>query len=263
MELLIPVLWLGGIGLLCGLALALGAKFFAVKEDPRIGEVTACLPGANCGGCGFAGCGAYAAAVVAGEAPFNRCTPGGVDTAKAIAEAMGSSFDGEMVAMVAVVKCGGDDGAASHRFAYNGITDCASAAAVAGGDKSCKYGCLGYGSCVRACASHAIEIAGGIAKVHRELCGGCGACVRACPRKVIELVPKSAEVVVLCNSPENGAAVRKVCTKGCIGCRICVKNAAEGAVQVDGFLARVNYAQPFDGEAALEKCPTKCLRRDV
>ncbi len=262
MSLLIPILWLGGIGLVCGLALALGAKFFAVKEDPRIAEVTTCLLGANCGGCGFAGCAAYAAAVVAGEAPFNRCTPGGLETAVAIAAAMGESFEGEVESFVAVVKCGGDDAAALRKFAYNGITDCAAAAAVTGGDKACPYGCLGYGSCVRVCSHHAIEIVNGIAKVHEELCGGCGACAAVCPRHVIELVPKASKVHVLCKSPDNGATVRKYCSKGCIGCKICVKNSAEGVMLVEGFLARVNHSVPFDGDAAIEKCPTKCLVRD-
>lgn len=261
-AILVPVLWLGGIGLLCGLALAFGARFFAVKEDPRISEIASCLPGANCGGCGYAGCSAYAVSIVKGEAPFNRCTPGGLPAAMAIAKVMGSSFDGEVEAFVAVVKCGGDERAASHRFGYNGITDCSAAGGVAGGDKACPYGCLGYGSCVRVCTNHAIEIREGVAKVHPELCSGCGACAQICPRKVIEMMPKKSTVHVYCKSLDSGAKVRKYCSKGCIGCKLCVKNSAEGVMLVDGFLARVNHSVPFEGEEALVKCPTKCLRRE-
>lgn len=261
-TLLVSIVCIGAVGLVCGLALALGARFLAVKEDPRIAQIQACLPGANCGGCGFAGCQAYAAAIVKGDAPFNRCTPGGVCAATGIAKVMGVSFDGEIEEFVAVVKCGGDDLSAVKKFAYNGITDCAAAAAVAGGDKGCPYGCLGYGSCVRVCPSHAIEIVKGIAKVHSELCIGCGACAQVCPRRVIELIPRSSRVHVFCKSQDNGATVRKYCSKGCIGCRLCLKNAAEGVIIVDGTLARVNHSIPFDGDAALEKCPTKCLRRD-
>ena len=95
-----------------------------------------------------------------------------------------------------------------------------------------------------------------------NLCVSCGACAQVCPRRVIELIPRSSRVHVFCKSQDNGATVRKYCSKGCIGCRLCVKNAAEGVIIVDGTLARVNHSIPFDGDAALEKCPTKCLRRD-
>ncbi len=261
-ALIMAVVWLGGIGLVCGLALAIFAHFFSVKEDPRIAQVVACLPGANCGGCGFAGCSGYANAVVKEGAPFNKCAPGGLRAAMAVANVMGSRFEGEIIEYVAVVKCGGDTASASRKFAYNGIADCAAAAAVAGGDKTCPYGCLGYGTCVRECQSHAIEIADGIARVHPELCVGCGSCVKACPRHVIEMMPKKSNVHVLCKSRDSGAAVRKYCKKGCIGCGLCVKNAAPGVMLLDGFLARVNQSVPFDGDQAIGKCPAKCLRRD-
>lgn len=259
---LTSVVIIGVIGLFCGFALAAGAKFFAVKEDPKIGEVLSCLPGANCGACGKAGCQQYAESVAKGDAPFNLCIPGGLSSAIAIAKVMGSSFEGEIESFVAVVKCGGDNGAAAKRFAYNGITDCAAAMAVSGGDKACPYGCLGYGSCVRVCDNHAIEIVNGIAKVHPELCKGCGACAKVCPRHVIEMMPKKSVVHVFCKSKDVGAKVRKYCSKGCIGCKICSKFSKEGVMLFDGALARVNHSVEFEGDEALAKCPTKCLRRD-
>ena len=255
-------LLLGGMGLLCGLALALASRYLAVREDPRVTKVAGCLPGANCGGCGYAGCAAYAAAVAAGEAPVDGCVPGGAAVAKAVAAAMGVAFEGaDGEPMVAFVKCGGDSGAATRKFAYNGLTDCAAAAAVAGGDKTCPYGCLGYATCANACPVHAIEIVDGIAKVREDLCIGCGVCVGVCPRHVIEMVPRSARVRVFCNSKDIGVVVRKYCSNGCFGCQMCVRNAAKGVMVMDGALARVNYSVPFDGDAAPDKCPMKCLRR--
>lgn len=251
-----------GAGFLCGGALALGSHFLSVDEDPRIAAIAAALPGANCGGCGFAGCAQYAEAISKGEAPFCSCAPGGLASAVEIAKIMGEDFDGKIESFTAVVKCGGDNSHASKHFLYNGIKDCAAAAAVAGGDKGCPYGCLGYGSCARVCSRNAIEIANGIAKVHPGLCAGCGACVKACPRHVIELLPKSLTVHVLCKSKDSGAAVKKYCSRGCIGCRICAKFSNEGAIIFDGPLARVNNDIPFEGEEAIAKCPAKCLRKD-
>lgn len=262
MAALLPtLLWLCGMGCLCGLALALAAKYFAVKEDPRVAEIEDSLSGANCGACGYAGCQAYAAAVARGEAPVDGCVPGGAAAAMAVAKIMGVEFSGAAEPKVAFVKCGGDCDSATRRFAYNGIADCAAAAAVAGGDKGCPHGCLGYGSCANACPSHAITVEKGIARVNEALCVGCGLCAKTCPRHVIEMVPRSAKVRVFCNSTDNGSAVRKYCKRGCIGCRMCARNSAEGVMQIDGFLARVNYSVPFDGDAAIEKCPAKCLRR--
>ncbi len=261
-ELLTAILWLSGIGLFCGLALSLAARFFSVHVDPRIEKIHAALPGANCGGCGFPGCEGYATAIVAGKAPPNRCNPGGPDVRNAIAAIMGLEKTTEKhVPMVAFVKCGGDNAAAKRRFLYDGLTDCAAATAIAGGDKSCTYGCLGYGSCARVCTSNAIHVTeGGIARVDPDKCIGCGLCVEACPRHVIELVPKASTVRVQCNSPDPGAVVRKNCKTGCIGCRLCAKSAGE-AIQINGFLARVNYDIPFPECDAVAKCPAKCLRR--
>lgn len=255
-------LCVGGIGCLSAAALAVADKFLTVREDPRVGEVAGLLPGANCGGCGFAGCADYARAIVLKNEATNRCAPGGPAVAAAIARLLGREA-GSVERRVAVVMCGGDASAAARRFAYNGIADCAAANATAGGDKACAYGCLGYGTCARACPVHAIRIERGLARVDKSVCIGCGKCVDACPRKLIRLVPASETIHVLCSSPEKGPAVRKVCSKGCIGCRICTKAAEPGAFVVDGFLAARDYGHPLADDAVVAKCPGHCISKDA
>jgi electron transport complex protein RnfB len=257
-EILLPVAILAAAGLVCGLALALASRFIGVREDPRVADILALLPGANCGGCGFAGCAAYAAAVASGKAPPDRCTAG-ADAAK-VADAAGiAAPEAAPEPLKAVVLCSGTDSFAKKSFVYDGLADCAAAAAVAGGDKTCPFGCLGYGSCVRVCPEGAITVENGVAHVDPSRCIGCGRCAAACPRHVIEMLPASRMVHVFCKSTDKGAVKRKYCSAGCIGCRLCERKAP-GAVKVDGFLARVNYDVPFPLGTATDDCPVKCLR---
>ncbi|MBT3192009.1 MAG: RnfABCDGE type electron transport complex subunit B [Verrucomicrobia bacterium] len=248
---------IGGVGLTCGTALALAAKFLAVKEDPRVEAMDEILPGANCGGCGFAGCADYAKAVVLDGAAINLCAPGGNEVLELIAEAMGQEASAEEK-RVAVVMCAGDSEKAPRKHLYNGVADCTAAAAVAGGDKLCKYGCLGYGSCARVCPSGAIEFKNGVAIVHPDLCISCSACVRACPRNLIKMVPVSKTIHVVCSSKDKGPIVKKACQVGCIGCRMCLKLAGD-AFEMEGFLALRNYDIPVENELIVEKCPGKCI----
>ena len=254
----ISIITIGAIGLVCGIALALGARFFQVDEDPRIATVTEMLPGANCGACGFAGCAGYASAIVAGQAPPNRCPSCSSAALAQIAAALGVAPIEAGAREVALVLCRGDNEQARKRFIYDGITDCAAAAAVGGGDKACRYGCLGYGTCVRVCPAGAIEVVAGVARVHPELCISCRKCVAACPRGIIRMVPENRRIHVFCSSKDPGAEVRKVCKVGCIGCRICTR-LAEGAITMDGALAVVNYERPLDNEEVVAKCPGKCI----
>jgi electron transport complex protein RnfB len=248
---------IGGVGFVCGTALALAAKFLAVKEDPRVEEMEEILPGANCGGCGYAGCADYAKAVVIDGASINLCAPGGAEVLELMAKAMGQEASAEEK-KVAVVMCRGNSENAPRKHLYNGVADCTAAHAVAGGDKICGYGCLGYGSCARICPSGAIEIADDLAIVHPELCISCGACVKACPRTLIKMVPVSKSIHVFCSSKDKGPAVKKACQVGCIGCRMCVKLAGE-AFEMDGFLALRNYEIPVENEEIVDKCPGKCI----
>jgi electron transport complex protein RnfB len=260
-PLLITTLAIGGAGLVCGAALALAARYLAVHEDPRIDAVARLLPGANCGGCGLAGCSEYARAIVLDGAAINLCAPGGADTLHALAAALGQEATATE-RKVAIVLCGGDRDKAPRKHAYNGVADCRAAHAVAGGDKRCAHGCLGYGSCARVCPAGAIEItAGDLAVVHPDLCIGCGACLKACPRGLIRMVPASRQIHVLCSSPERGPAVKKACAVGCIGCTICTKLAPDGAIRMEGALAVVDYMKELDTDTVIEKCPGTCIIR--
>ncbi len=253
-------LWIGGIGLASAAALAVADKYLSLPEDPRVTRVTECLPGANCGGCGFAGCADYARAIVLNGADPSLCAPGGPACVQAIAACLGVTAS-VRERRVALVLCCGDDTEAVRRAAYNGITDCAAAQATAGGDKGCTYGCLGYGSCARVCPVNAVAFRNGLAVIDKARCIACGKCVAACPRKLIKLVPASAEIHVLCSSKDKGPAVKKVCGTGCIGCRLCTKTA-DGAITMDGFLAVVDYTKPLTNEETVAKCPAHCIRKD-
>jgi len=253
------VLSIGGIGLLAALALGGAAKKFAVAVDPRELEILDVLSGANCGACGYPGCSAYAKAVANGEASPALCTPGGQGTIDKIAAIMGVAAE-QAVPQVAVVVCQGDNRKAKSKYQYLGIQDCNAAQKLAGGPKTCPGGCLGLGTCVRACPFGAIEItADGLAVISRDKCTGCQKCVAVCPRQVIKMSPRVATVHVLCNSHDKGAEVRKYCEVGCIACQICKKSAPD-AYQIEGLLAQVVYEHHDQAAVAVAKCPTKCIR---
>lgn len=258
-PLIVTAMAVGGMGLTCGIALALAAKFMAVKEDARVVAAEEILPAANCGGCGFAGCADYAQAIVLHGAEITLCAPGGQVVIDDLANLMGLTAD-TAERKVAVVLCRGDADRAPRKFQYNGVADCGAAHAVDGGDKLCAYGCLGYGSCARACPADAIEITTtGIAIVHPGLCISCGKCVRTCPRNLIHMVPETQVVHVMCSSKDKGPVVKSACSVGCIGCRLCVKFGGEG-FEMDGFLALRNYEKPIEDEAkVIDKCPGNCI----
>ena len=247
------------IGLALGLLIGVMAKRFAVEIDPRIEEVAGMLPGANCGGCGYASCMDMAKSIVCSGNEPGSCPVCPSESIAKIASFLGRAA-GAKERQVAVVLCGGSEAKASRAGRYNGVNDCRSAMLVAGGGKSCKYGCLGYASCAKACPFGAIELRDGLAKVHPEICVGCGKCVAACPRKLIKLVPASVKVHIHCSSPEKGPLKKKSCSVPCIACRKCVKVAGEGQMVASGFLVQVNYANP-PGPEIVEKagCPTGCL----
>ena len=249
------------LGGLLGIGLAYASKIFFVKKDERIEEVEKALPGANCGACGFAGCAAYAEAIVKEGAEIDLCSPGGADTVKAIAEIMGLDADvGEGGKMVAQVHCRGSKDTSTYLYEYNGVTDCNAAHMLFEGDKECKYGCLGLGSCMKVCPTDAIYYDDeGLVRVDREKCIGCGKCVDVCPTGVMKMVPYDADYIVACNSKDKGAKVRKYCKVGCIGCKICEKKSPDGGFKVEDFLATIDYAHNGDRRAAAQACPAKCI----
>ena len=245
-------------GMVLGICIAVAAKKFAVEADPRIDEVTGMLPGANCGGCGFAGCADLAKNIVEGKAPANKCPVCTPEAVARIAEYLGQKVE-ESEKKVAVVLCSGTLSHSKMGAKYNGVLDCRSAVQLNGGAKDCRFGCIGFGSCARACKFGAIEVIDGLAVVHPEICVGCGQWAEVCPRKLIKLVPASAPVHIYCNSLEKPALRMKKCSGSCIACRKCVK-AEPDKFNVQGFMVRVIYSNPPD-EAVIEKaqCPRKCL----
>lgn len=245
------------LGLVLGLIIGVAAKLFAVHHDPRIEQTEELLPGANCGACGFAGCADFARALVEGQAEPAACPSNSSENIRQIAALLGLEA-GTQSKKVALVRCGGDIHRSKRAGLYNGVTDCRSAASVAGGAKGCLYGCLGLGTCAHACPFGAIEMRDGLAIVHPDICTGCGKCVPACPRNLIILVPATAPIHVYCNSPEKGNVTKNVCDVSCIGCRKCQKEAEEGQVEMDGFLARVNYENPPPSPVG-QVCPTGCF----
>ncbi len=257
-SILYPVLSIGGLGIIFGLILGFAGIKFKVEQDERIPLVRECLPGANCGGCGFAGCDAFSEAVVSGKAKTNGCPVGGAAVGAKVAKVMGLEAV-EEEKMVAFVKCAGNCEVSSTKYNYYGLNDCAMENALAGGAKGCSYGCLGDGNCVKACNFGAISVVDGVAVVDKEKCTSCGQCIAVCPKQLIELVPYKNSIHVACNSKDNGKTVRANCSAGCIGCTLCQKTCGNDAVHIENFLAKIDYSKCTECGACTEKCPTKAI----
>ena len=251
---IIPVIIFASLGLVSGILLAVASKLFAVKTDERIPMITDALPGANCGGCGFSGCGALAESIVKGEAKCNACSVGGDAVAAKIAGIMGTDAE-KTVKKRAFIACSADSTIAKKQCDYEGAYDCL-AASVTGGEGACRYRCLGYGSCAKACVYGAISVGNGVAAIDSEKCVGCGACVEKCPRKLIRLLPADRSVFTVgCSSRDRGADASKACGISCIGCGICAKVCTSQAISVISNLAVIDPEKCTGCGTCAEKCP--------
>jgi RnfABCDGE-type electron transport complex B subunit len=258
-EILLAVAVLAIVALFCGVLLTLASKYFGVEESELYQNVRDCLPGANCGACGYSGCDGYAKALAEGQTTeANRCTPGGADTAKQIAALLGVEA-GSIVSKVAVVSCNGNCGATQKKFEYTGVKTCRNANLTYAGDKMCSYACLGYGDCVNACPENAIEVVDGVAVVDPTKCVGCGICARVCPKGVINMIDEPSRVVVSCSSHDKGAVARKACTNACIACGKCQKVCPNGAITVEDNLAKIDYSKCTGCGECASACPVKCI----
>lgn len=258
-PIVIAVLVVAVIGLLCAVMLTVASKFMAVEVDERIPMVRECLPGANCGACGFAGCDGYAAALVEDpDLAVSLCVPGGATAAENIGKVLGREA-GDVAKQVAEVRCSGTCEATSVKMDYKGLSSCAAAKLLFGGTGKCVYGCIGLGDCAQVCPVGAIHINGGLARVDTSVCIGCGLCAKTCPNHVIDIRPADAHMVVDCNSRQKGAGTRKSCSAGCIGCKLCEKNCHTGAITVTDNLASIDYAKCDGCGKCIEVCKAGCL----
>jgi Na+-translocating ferredoxin:NAD+ oxidoreductase RNF subunit RnfB len=253
---------LAGLGLVASLILGIAGRVFHVEVDPRVTTIAELLPGANCGGCGFAGCGAYAESVVSGKAAPGMCPVNDSESEAEIAGVLGvKSVKREK--RVAVLHCQGNYTHTVRRYEYFGVMTCKAAHRLSGGAKECRFGCLGYGDCQLACNFDSITIINGLTQVEKDLCTGCGACGRACPRDLIEMVPISKKVHVLCKSKDKGGQVTKYCAVGCIGCKRCEKICPVAAVTVTDFLATIEYAKCINCGKCAEVCPCGSIHDEI
>lgn len=258
-PILLAVIVLGGVALVFAAIIFGVEKQFMVFEDPRIDLVAEKLPGANCGGCGFAGCRNFAEAIVKTESLDGLfCPVGGNATSADVAEVMGLVAE-EKAPQVAVIRCQGSFANSPAKTTFEGVSSCAFAHSLYAGPGGCPNGCLGLGDCVVSCSFDAMYIdkVTGLPVVIEENCVSCGACVKACPRAIIELRnkgPKSKRIFVSCVNTEKGAISKKNCTVACIGCGKCVKACPHDAITLENNLAYIS----FDKCKLCRKCVTEC-----
>lgn len=249
----------GCVGIIIGFFLGIAGEKLKVEVDEREEAILGVLPGNNCGGCGFAGCSGLAAAIAKGEAPVNQCPVGGAPIAAQIGEIMGVTAEAG-VRQVAFVKCAGTCEKANQDYNYTGLQDCVAMSFVPnGGSKSCNYGCLGFGSCVKACPFDAIHIVDNIAQVDKEKCKACGKCIEACPKNLIEFVPYDAKHMVRCSSHDKGKKVIDACSAGCITCHLCEKNCPSDAIHIVDDIAHIDQEKCTGCGICAEKCPKKII----
>lgn len=258
-SILIAFAVVASIGLICAVLLALASHFLSVEEDHTQHEIRECLPGANCGACGYAGCDEYAKAVAAGEAKTNLCIPGADATAAEIAAILGTKAE-DVIEMIAHVRCNGTCDATSTFANYEGVKSCAAASMIYGGPNVCKYGCLGCGDCAAVCPNDAVCIVDGVARINSKKCVGCGLCAKECPKGIIEIIPQISRVAVACSSLDKGAVARKKCKNACIGCKKCELNCPQKAITVQNNVAIIDYDKCDGCNKCAENCPTHCIK---
>lgn len=258
-AIIIATIFLGATGLVLAVALLAASKKFAVEEDPKLELLVNVLPGANCGGCGLAGCRNFAEKVLENPNGNFNCPVGGLDLNKKFSEILGIEVK-ETKPMTAILRCNGTtDNSAKLLEIYDGIADCRAAVLMYPGGKVCPYGCLGLGSCIRACKFDAIKKENGIVKIDEEKCVACGACIAACPKGLIIFYPKGEKVFVACSNNDRGGLVRTACKAGCIGCKKCEKTCEYGAVKVDNFCAVVDWHKCTLCGKCVKECPIGCI----
>ncbi|MBQ6662894.1 MAG: RnfABCDGE type electron transport complex subunit B [Firmicutes bacterium] len=255
----IPIILVVAVGLVCAVMLSIASKVFFVPVDETAAALREVLPGANCGGCGFAGCDDYANTLAADhDTPCNKCPVGGAAVAAKLAAILGVEA-GSSEKQVAVVQCNGANEVTKTLLQYEGLTSCKAAASLYGGLKLCQFGCLGLGDCVAACNYDAIRVVNGVAKVDRNACVACGACAKACPKHLIRIAPEKNQVICFCSNTDKGANTRKACEVGCIGCMKCEKTCKFDAVHVENNKAFIDPEKCKNCGMCAKACPTGAI----
>ena len=248
------------LALILGFLLGFFKKVFHVEVDPTVAKIRECLPGGNCGGCGYPGCDGFAAACAAGKAPADGCTAGGVATAKAIGKILG--VETNAVQKIAVLACQGSCDKALAKGVYTGVSSCAGAKIAINGTKFCSWGCIGFGDCVEVCKFDAIKIGeDGLPHIDREKCTGCGLCVKTCPQKILSTMNAETKgaFVGCSNKNPNKTQILKLCKTGCIKCGKCEKLCKEEAIHLVDLIPVVDYAKCTACGDCVNGCPTKVL----
>ncbi len=262
MNLLQPVVWakvglsvaiFAGAALLLSLFILLVFKLCKTRPDERTEQVLSHLAGANCGGCGYSGCAAFAQKLVAGEARLSDCHVTSDEKKKEICARLGLNYQAARPT-VSVCRCNGGE-RAKNAYSYVGANDCVEQNKLYGGAKRCKVGCLGNGNCAVACPTQAITLPDGYAEVNAEKCVSCGACLFACPKELFTRIPADAKVYVACSSHEKGNAVLDVCEVGCIACGRCAKVCPVNAITMKDNLPQINYEICVKCGKCAESCP--------
>lgn len=251
---ILPIIIFAVIGVIAGILLTVASKVFEVKVDERIDNISEALPQANCGACGFAGCGDYANAIVNKGAAANLCKPGGMPVAEKIAEIMGTKAEA-VIPEVAVLHCNGNCNVTTKKFDFEGIKSCAAAKRFYSGNGLCSYGCIGLGDCVNVCDENGISIKDGIAVINKSKCVACGKCVKTCPNGLISIRPVTKHIDVKCSSRDNGKITKQSCKNGCIGCKICEKKCLNDAIHVVDFHAIIDYSKCTSCGMCYDACP--------
>lgn len=264
LALIYTIVILSSLGVVSAIILFVVARKFHVEEDPRIDEVEQALPGANCGGCGFAGCRALSEAIVKDNSLENKfCPVGGNEVMSQVASIM-ELVAQQKAARKALVRCNGTCEFRKKTSNYEGATTCAIAAMSSGGDTGCQFGCLGFGDCCVVCDFDAIHMnpVTGLPEVDDDKCTACGACVKACPKFLIELrrqMPKNRKVYVACRNTEKGAIAKKSCDVACIGCGKCEKVCEFSAITITNNLAFIDSDKCKLCRKCVSVCPTNSI----
>ncbi|MDD5729979.1 MAG: RnfABCDGE type electron transport complex subunit B [Candidatus Omnitrophica bacterium] len=259
MEILIPVITLGALGLIFGVGLAIASKKLSVKTDPRLEKIHGLLPGANCGACGGAGCFGFAEDLLSGKLNVDACRVSNDEIKEKIAKILGKSLE-KKVRKTSVLHCHGGSKRVKDKFEYTGIKDCVSAGAVMGGPKACEYGCIGYGTCVRVCPFGAITLNDeDLPVIDESKCTACGKCVAVCPKKLFSLVAINKAYAVRCKSLDLGKKVMDVCPVGCIACHKCEKACPVQAIKIIDNLSVIDYNICDNRGECFRVCPTRSI----